>query len=240
MIRKLFNVKNFSNNRPIILPLVGGRNTDLNVTYGILHYGSRLLLEDTENSDGIFIGSDPKTVSLVIRLKKYGNFDHYYLTIPNLHFRKSLIHIIVRQYGNLGIKYLAKLCGYNTENHWDYIKNVCSIHKSFEFLETLCDNLHLALSYEFYAYLLESKQVDTKTIFELNNVSLAKFLPLLKHFIEKCCAHDQVFQKNIDLLNIIETIVSHYTVEQSRKWGLHTAALKEPIHFAMISNFTQY
>ena len=119
------------------------------------------------------------------------------------------MHAIVRQDEHLGIKHLAKLCGCNLENQWDYIKNVCSIHKSLEFLERLCATLHLALSYEFYAYLLESKQVDAKTIFELNNDSRAKILPLLKDFIEKCCAHDQAFQKNIDLLNIIETIVSN-------------------------------
>ena len=135
---------------------------------------------------------------------------------------------------------MAKLCVYNTENQWDYIKNVCSIHKSFEFLERLGDSLHLALSYECYVYLLGSKQVDAKTIFELSNDTLIKILPLLKDFIEKCCAHDQVFQKNIDLLNIIETMVSHYTAERSRKWDLRTAALNESINFAMISNCTQY
>ena len=107
------------------------------------------------------------------------------------------MHAIVRQYEYLGIKHLAKSCCYNTENQWDYTKNVCSIHKSLEFLERLCDNLHLALSYEFYAYLLESKQVHAKTIFEFNNDSLAKILPLLKDFIEKCCAHDQAFQKKL-------------------------------------------
>ena len=81
-----------------------------------------------------------------MRLKKqYGNFDHYYVTIPDLHFRKSLMHTIFRQYEHLGTKHLAKLCGFNTENQWDYIKNDCSIHKSFEFLERLCDSLHLAL-----------------------------------------------------------------------------------------------
>ena len=81
--------------------------------------------------------------------KQCGNFDHYYVTIPDLHFR--------RQYEHLGIKHLAKLCGYSTENQGDYIKNVRIIHKTFEFLERLCDSLHLVLSYEFYAYLLESK-----------------------------------------------------------------------------------
>ena len=62
----------------------------------------------------------------------------------------------------------------------------------------------------------------------------------MKDFIAKCCAHDQVFQKNIDLLNIIEIIVSYYTAERSRNWDLRTAELKELIHFAMISNCTQY
>ena len=75
------------------------------------------------------------------------------------------MHAVVRQYEHLRIKHLAKLCVYNTDNQWDYIKNVSSIHKSFEFLERLCGSLHLALSYEFYAYLLESKQSDAKAIF---------------------------------------------------------------------------
>ena len=150
------------------------------------------------------------------------------------------MHAIFRQYEHLGIKHLAKLCGYNKDNQWDYIKNVCSIHKSFEFLERLCNSLHLALSYEFYVYLLESKQVDTKTIFELNNDYLAKILSVLKDFTEKCCEHDQVFQKDIDVLNITEKIVSHYTAERSRNWDLCTTTLKESIHSAMISNCTQY
>ena len=103
-----------------------------------------------------------------MRLKKqYGNFDHYYVTIPDLHFRKSLMHAIVWQYEHLRIKHLAKLCGYNKDNQWGYIKKVCSIHKSFEFLERLCGSLHLALSYEFYAYLLESKHVDAKKNFRI-------------------------------------------------------------------------
>ena len=79
------------------------------------------------------------------------------LPLPNLYFQKSLTHAIVRQYENLGIKHLAKLCGHNTENHRDYIKNVFSLHKSFEFLERLCDSLHIALSSDFYTNLLENR-----------------------------------------------------------------------------------
>ena len=86
----MFDVKNFSNSRRIILPSVGGRDTDPNVTHEILQYGSRLFLKDTENSDRVFVGGDQKTMSLAMRLKKqYSNFDHYYVTISDLHFRKS-------------------------------------------------------------------------------------------------------------------------------------------------------
>ena len=63
---------------------------------------------------------------------------------------------------------------------------------------------------------------------------------MLRDFIEEASSPDQVFQKNIDLLNTAENIISHYTAERTRNWDLRTAALKESIHFAMISNCTQY
>ena len=113
----MFDIKNFSSSSRIVLLSVGGRDTDLNVTYEILQHGSCLSLKDTENSNRIFVGGNQKTMSLAIRLKKqYGNFDHYYVTISDLHFRKSLMHATFTQYEHLEIKQLAKLCGYNTEN----------------------------------------------------------------------------------------------------------------------------
>ena len=48
--------------------------------------------------------------------KQYGNFDHYDVTILDLHIRKFLMHAIFRQYEHLGTKHLAKLCGFNIEN----------------------------------------------------------------------------------------------------------------------------
>ena len=63
---------------------------------------------------------------------------------------------------------------------------------------------------------------------------------MLRHFIEEASSSDQFFQKNIDLLNTAENIISHYTAERTRNWDLATAALKESVHFAMISNCTQY
>ena len=69
-----------------MLPSVGDRDTDPNVTYKILQYGSRLFLKDTENPNRVFVGGDQKTMSLATRLKKqYGNFHHYYVTILDFH-----------------------------------------------------------------------------------------------------------------------------------------------------------
>ena len=147
---------------------------------------------------------------------------------------------ILKQYEFLGLKHLAKLCGHTTDNQWDYIKNVCSIHKSFEFLERLCDSLRITLSFEFYNFLIATKQITLETIFKLDDDFILKIIPLLRDFIEEASSSDQVFQKNIDLLNTAQNIISHYTAERTRNWDLRTAALNESVHFAMISNCTQY
>ena len=65
-------------------------------------------------------------------------------------------------------------------------------------------------------------------------------MSLMDDFIEKHSADDQVFQKNVDLLNAVENIISHYTAERTRNWDLWAVALKDSVHFAMISSFTQY
>ena len=158
------------------------------------------------------------------------------MTIPDLHFRKSLMLAILKQYEFLGLKHLAKLCGHTTDNQWDYIKNVCSIHKSFEFLERLCDSLRITLSFEFYNFLIATKQITLETIFKLDDDFILKIIPLLRDFIEEASSSDQVFQKNIYLLNTAQNIISHYTAERTRNWDLRTAALKESVHFVMISN----
>ena len=58
---------------------------------------------------------------------------------------------------------------------------------------------------------------------------------MLRDLIEEASSSDQVFQKNNDLLNTAENTISYYTVEQTRNWDLSRAALKESVHFAMIS-----
>ena len=137
VIRKLYDINNDNkNNTRVILPSVGGKDIDPHVTYEILHYDLNLFLRGRQNSHRVFIGGDQKTMSLAIQLKKqYEHFNQYYITIPDLHFRKSLMNVILSQYELLGVEHLASLCGYNGDTQWEYLKNVCSIHKSFEFLK---------------------------------------------------------------------------------------------------------
>ena len=63
-------------------------------------------------------------------------------------------------------------------------------------------------------------------------------MSLMNDFIEKHTADDQVFQKNVDLLNAVENIISHYTAERTRNWDLRAAALQDSVHFTMISSCT--
>ena len=111
-------------------------------------------------------------------------------------------------------------------------------HSSF--FERLCDSLRIALLFEFYSYLLETKQIASEIIIKLDDSLITKIMSLMDDFIQKHSADDQVFQKNVDLLNAVENIISHYTAERTRNRDLRTAALKDLKHFAMISSCTQY
>ena len=201
-----------------------------------------LFLNQKETSERNFVGGDQKTMDIVMRLiKQYDNFNQIYVTVPELNFQKSLMHTILKQYEFSGLKHLAKLCGHTTDNQWDYRKNVCSIQKSFEFLERLCDSLRITpSSFELYNFLIATKQITVEIIFKLDDDFILKIIPMLRDFIEDASSSDQFFQKNFDLLNTAENIISHYTADGTRNWDLHTAALNESIHFAMIIDCTQY
>jgi len=90
-------------------------------------------------------------MGLAMRLKKQyiNQYKNIYVTIPDLHFRKSLMHAIFVRYEIFGLQHIAKLIGYSHESQWSYLKNTCSIHKSFEFVELLAESMRIALSYEF-------------------------------------------------------------------------------------------
>ena len=125
VICKLCDVKHSQSSSTIILPSIRGKDTDPNLAYEILQYGLNMFLNQKENSERMFIGGDQKTMGIAICLKKqYDNFNQIYVTRPDLHFRKSLMHALHKPYEFLGLKHLAKLCGHTTDNQWDYIKNV--------------------------------------------------------------------------------------------------------------------
>ena len=68
----------------MILPSVGGKDTDPNLTYETLQYGQNLFLQRQNISERIFVGGDQKAMSITLRLRKqYTNslkFTLQYLT----------------------------------------------------------------------------------------------------------------------------------------------------------------
>ena len=239
VIRKLYDINNDSKNSSrIILLSIGGKDADPHATYEILQYGLNLFLRGRQNSHrrGSKNYESCCSAEKIVWTLQSVLYHYSQLTF----FRKSLMHAILSQYELLGVKNLANLCGYNGDTQWEYLKNVSSIHKSFEFFERLCHSLRIALSFEFYSYLLETKQITSEIIIKFDDSSVTKIMSLMNDLIQKHSADDQVFQKNVDLLNAVENIISHYTAERTTNWDLRTAALKDSVHFAMISSCTQY
>ena len=64
--------------------------------------------------------------------------------------------------------------------------------------------------------MIAAKQITLETIFKPDDDFILKISPMLKDFIEEASSSDQVFQKNVDLLNTAEIIISHYTIERTR------------------------
>jgi len=162
----------------------------------------------------------------------HGVFKQIYVTIPDLHLRKSIMHSILTQIENSGVRHLATL----NANQWDYLKNVCSIHKAFEFMERLSESLRIALSYEFLTYLFNKEQTNISNITAYDPHELhTKF----EQFIV-INSVDKIFRKNVQLLELTEAMLMHQTAERSRNWDLRTSVLKDLLDYAMISNCTQY
>ena len=107
-------------------------------------------LDCCNEDDRMFIGGDQKNMSLALRLKHQhpDTYRNIYVTIPDLHFRRSFMHAVLVRYESLGLR----LCGFENENQWSYLKCVASTHKTFEFFERLADALRVALMFEFITY----------------------------------------------------------------------------------------
>ena len=97
------------------------------------------------------------------------------------------MHAILSQHELLRVKHLANVCGYNGGIQWEYLKNICSFHKSFKFFERLCDSLHL-FTFSF------AKQITSEIIIKLDDSSITKIMPLIMNdFIQRHSSDDQMF-----------------------------------------------
>ena len=93
VIRKLYDINNDNKNSTrIILPSIGGKDTDTHATYKILQYGLNLFLRVRQNSHRVFIEGDQKTTSLVIQPKiQNEHFNQYYIHYSRLAFSKITV-----------------------------------------------------------------------------------------------------------------------------------------------------
>ena len=80
----------------------------------------------------MFIGGDEKTMGLALKLKRQhpGTYRNIYVTIADL--CKSFMHAVLVRYESLGLKHLTRLCGFENENQWNYLKCVASTHRTFD------------------------------------------------------------------------------------------------------------
>ena len=69
VIRKLYDVKHSQSGSRIILPAVGGKDTDPTLAYEILQYGLHLFLNQKETSENFLLGEIKKLWALLCVLK---------------------------------------------------------------------------------------------------------------------------------------------------------------------------
>ena len=134
------------NSKRIILPAISGKDTDPRAATEILNEGLEKFLDCCNEDDGMFIGGDQKTMRLAMRLKRQhpDTYRNIYVTLTDLHFRKSFMHAVLVRYEELGLKHLARLCGFENQKQWNYLKCVASTHKTFEFFERLAKALRIS------------------------------------------------------------------------------------------------
>ena len=108
-------------------------------------------------------------MDIVLRLKSQQpkDFKEFYIMIPDLHYRKSMMHSILAKYCFLGVQHLARLSGYVTDKRWHYLVNSPNISKSFAFVERLCDSMRIVHAYEFIRHLKEECNINLQEFQQL-------------------------------------------------------------------------
>ena len=215
----------------------GGKDTDPRAATEILSEVLEKFLNYCHEDDGMFIGGDQKTISLAMRLKSQhpDTCSNIYATIRDLHFRESFMHAVWVRYEEVGLKHLGRLCGFENEKQWNCLKCVTSAHKTFEFFERLGDALRIALMFEFITYVEKNKTFTRDQL--LTSPSL--FLTNVNKFIYDQLK-DEIFLKNIEMLETFELVLSDHTTARTLNWDLRTGALKKSLRFAFTFNCTHY
>ena len=214
-LRKTYiaNKLEHQNSKRIILPSIGRKDTDPRIAIEILNEGLEKFLDCSKKEDRMLTRGDQKIMGLALRLKREhpDTYRNIYITIHDLHFRKSFMHAVLVRY------------------------EIDSTDKTFEFLELLADALCIALMFEFITYIEKNKENTRDQL--LTNPSLVS--KNLNQFIYKQ-SKDEIFLKNIEVLETFEIVLSRYTTVRTSNWDLRTGTFKKSLPFAFTFNCTHY
>ena len=102
--------------KKIILTAIAGTDTDAGLAKAILNEAKKLCLEDKDQDERMFVGGDQKTIGVILTLMRQWakELKPFYVILPDLHYRKSMLHATLIKYSSLGVEHLAKLSGYLT------------------------------------------------------------------------------------------------------------------------------
>ena len=226
----------------LTLRSVKGKDTDWSVAKSIMLDVTEMCKVKNDKSLRMFAGGDQKTMWLALKMiKQWPNeLDHFYVTLPDMHFRKSMLHAILTKYAPVGLRHLAAIAGYKAEEQWDFLVSLKSIPKAFAFVERVMHTLILAMLYEFWKTVDTEQKEDLLLEIEDGGKNDKKiFINLFQKFV-RTGKDDLVWQKNFELLDHLENLFGHYQGERTKHFDLRMASMKAFIPFAMVANCTAY
>lgn len=85
----------------LTLPCVVGGDTDSDVAKEIL--SEAITLTNLDSNDRIFVGGDQRTMNVIMRIKEEDpdKWKQIYVSIPDLHLRKCMLHSILSRYAGI-------------------------------------------------------------------------------------------------------------------------------------------
>ena len=224
----------------LTLKAIAGKDTDWGITRQIIREATNLCNSTEDPKFRLFVGGDQKTMGLVLRLKKQypDEFKHVHVSTPDLHLRKSMLHVVLKRYGPLGLAHLAFLATYKAPEQRKYLEDIVSIPKSFAFAERIYYTFQLCFCFEFLRSLTPEDK-DSIANFVKTPSNKVSHHQKYQEYIKKG-SEDLVWRKNYELMTNLEIIIGHYMTERCRDYDLRTACIKEFIPFSVVSNCTAY